>query len=66
MNDYIEQFIENSPDLPGMDHFSKLMKRGPLPDHILEVENMLAEHKKAMMKQIGWMIDSTIMLLMLY
>ena len=53
MNDYIEQFIENHPDLPGMDHFSKLLKRGPLPDHILEVENMLAEHKKAMMKQIG-------------
>lgn len=53
MNDYIEQFIENNPDLPGMEHFSKLMKRGPLPDHILEVENMLAEHKKVMMKQIG-------------
>lgn len=39
-----------------MEHFSKLMKRGPLPDRILEVENMLAEHKKSY-DETDWLND---------
>lgn len=56
MNDYIEQFIENNPDLPGMEHFSKLMKRGPLPDRILEVENMVSEQRKSY-DETDWLDD---------
>lgn len=46
MGDYIDQFVEDNPDLPGMDRFSKLMQRGPLPDRILEVEDLIDEQKK--------------------
>lgn len=47
MGDYIDQFVEDNPDLLGMDRFSKLMKRGPLPDRILEVEDMIDEQRKS-------------------
>lgn len=47
MGDYIDQFVEDNPDLPGMDSFSKLMQRGTLPDRILEVEDMIDEQRKS-------------------
>lgn len=39
-----------------MDHFSKLMKRGPLLDRILEVENMVSEQRKSY-DETDWLND---------
>lgn len=46
MGDNIDQFVEDNPDLPGMERFSKLMQRGTLPYRILEVEDMIDEQRK--------------------
>lgn len=47
LNDYIDQFIDQYSDIPGMDLFLRLLKRGPLPDRLLEVEKMLEEQRKS-------------------
>lgn len=47
LNDYIDQFIDQNSDIPGMDLFLRLLKRGPLPDRLLEVEKMLEEQRKS-------------------
>lgn len=53
---FVNSFIENNADMPGMDEFAKLMYRGPLPERLDQAENMIKEYK-ATCKQIKWEDD---------
>lgn len=53
---FVNSFIENNADMPGMDEFAKLMYRGPLPERLDQAENIIKEYKETC-KQIKWEND---------